>query len=92
MTEENLRACFHLCPDTLGGALKDLYFFSWGGRPPLKSAAVAASASQIGTSRPSRLLSQPPPVTVGRQAAAIAAFEWHGGLGKVRESTRTVFH
>ena len=64
---------------------KKYKLFSWGGfappDPPLESAAVAASAGQLRTLKPSRLLSQPPPATVGRQAAAIAAFEVHRGLG-----------
>ena len=50
--------------------------FSWGGcappDSPLKSAAVAASASQIGTLKASRLLSQPPGTRL---------FTFHGGLG-----------
>ena len=66
-------------------------------RPPLKSVAVAASASQIGTLKTSRLLSQPlgTRLLVGDglggllshlhrvdcQAAAITAFISHGGLG-----------
>ena len=76
------------------GDLKDL-FFSWVGSvppdPPFKSAAVAASAGQIGTPKPGRLLSQPPPATVGRQAAAIAAFEWHGGLGAEAPESQEVW-
>ena len=51
-------------------AKKVVNFFSWGG-PPLKSAAVAASAGQIGTLKPSRLLSQPPGIAV--VAAVMAA-------------------
>ena len=43
---------------------KFILFFSWGGfappDPPFKSAAVAASTSQIGPLKPSRRLSQPP--------------------------------
>ena len=54
---------------------KRFYIFSWGGYapqiPPFKSAAVAASAGQIGTLKPSRLLSQPPWTAV--MAAVMAA-------------------
>ena len=45
---------------------KLLTFSAEGARPPLKSAAIAASASQIGTLKTSRLLSQPPQARLER--------------------------
>ena len=56
----------------------------------MKLAAVAVSGSQLRTLKPSRLLSQPPPVRFGRQAAAMqssmAPLSWGGAPGIARGS------